>query len=143
MKLPWLLTEQQWLDILAVAAAERPRNRVMRALAYDAALRREELCSLRTDDLDPGRRMLRVRAETTKNRFERVVPYSAPTGVLLQQYLARRATISRARGPLLLSESHRNEAEPLSCGRGRRWCAALQSAWVYRSSPPTRHGICA
>lgn len=26
----------------------------MLALAYDAALRREELCSLRTDDLDPA-----------------------------------------------------------------------------------------
>ncbi|WP_434482010.1 site-specific integrase [Streptomyces sp. NBC_01340] len=55
----------------------------MLALAYDAALRREELCSLRTDDLDPAHRTLRVRAETTKNRLERVVPYSAPTGVLL------------------------------------------------------------
>ena len=86
----------------------------MLALAYDAALRREELCSLRTDDLDPGRRMLRVRAETTKNRLERVVPYSAPTGVLLQGYLAHRATISRARGPLFLSESRRNRAQPLS-----------------------------
>lgn len=114
VKLPWIPTEQQWLDILAVAAVEPPRNRVMLALAYDAALRREELCSLRTDDLDPGRRMLRVRAETTKNRLERVVPYSAPTGVLLQGYLAHRATISRARGPLFLSESRRNRAQPLS-----------------------------
>jgi integrase len=113
-KLPWIPTEEQWLDILAVAAEEPVRNRVMLALAYDAALRREELCCLRTDDLDPGRRMLRVRAETTKNRLERVVPYSAPTGVLLSGYLAHRATISRARGPLFLSESRRNHAEPLS-----------------------------
>jgi integrase len=45
----------------------------MLALAYDAALRREELCSLRTDDLDPAHRTVRVRAETTKNRLERVV----------------------------------------------------------------------
>ncbi|GLY08654.1 hypothetical protein Acsp01_90330 [Actinoplanes sp. NBRC 101535] len=52
-KLPWIPTEQQWLAILDVAAAEPIRNRVMLALAYDAALRREELCSLRTDDLDP------------------------------------------------------------------------------------------
>ena len=94
--------------LLEVAAGEPIRNRVMLALAYDAALRREELCSLRTDDLDPARRMLRVRAETTKNRLERVVPYSAPTGVLLSGYLAHRATISRARGPLFLSESRRN-----------------------------------
>lgn len=53
-KLPWIPTEQQWADILEVAAAEPVRNRVMLALAYDAALRREELCSLRTDDLDPA-----------------------------------------------------------------------------------------
>jgi hypothetical protein len=75
-KLPWIPSEAQWLDVLEVAAGEPIRNRVMLALAYDAALRREELCSLRTDDLDPGRRMLRVRAEVTKNRLERTVPYS-------------------------------------------------------------------
>ena len=109
-KLPWIPTESQWLELLAVAAGEPVRNRVMLALAYDAALRREELCSLRTDDLDPAHRMLRIRAETTKNRLERVVPYSAPTGVLLSGYLAHRATISRARGPLFLSESRRNRA---------------------------------
>jgi len=113
-KLPWIPSDQQWLEILAVAAGERVRNRVMLALAYDAALRREELCSLRTDDIDPAHRTLRVRAETTKTRAERVVPYSAPTGMLLSRYLARRSTISRARGPLFLSESRRNHAEPLS-----------------------------
>jgi integrase/recombinase XerD len=113
-KLPWIPSEQQWRDILAVAAQEPARNRVMLALAYDAALRREELCSLRTDDLDPSHRTLRIRAETTKNRLERVVPYSAPTGVLLSGYLAHRARISRARGPVFLSESRRNHAQPLS-----------------------------
>ncbi|WP_406275748.1 tyrosine-type recombinase/integrase [Nocardia sp. NBC_00881] len=113
-KLPGIPAEQQWLEILSVAAAEPIRNRVMLALAYDAALRREELCSLRTDDLDPAHRTLRVRAETTKNRLERVVPYSAPTGVLLSGYLAHRANISRARGRLFLSESRRNRAQPLT-----------------------------
>jgi integrase/recombinase XerD len=79
-KLPWIPTEQEWLDVLAIARAEPIRNRLMLALAYDAALRREELCSLRTDDLDPAHRTLRVRAECTKNRMERVVPYSGPPG---------------------------------------------------------------
>ncbi len=113
-KLPWIPTEQQWLDFLAVACAEPIRNRLMLALAYDAALRREELCSLRTDDVDPAHRTLRVRAETTKTRRERIVPYSASTGVLLSGYLAHRATISRARGTLLLSESPRNYGQPLT-----------------------------
>ncbi|MEV7595851.1 site-specific integrase [Kitasatospora sp. NPDC089797] len=113
-KLPWIPSEQQWLGILQVAREEPVRNRVMLALAYDAALRREELCSLRTDDLDPAHRTLRVRAETTKNRLERVVPYSASTGVLMSAYLAHRATISRARGTLFLSESRRNHGQPLT-----------------------------
>src|SRR5215210_9053474 len=76
VKLPWIPSEQQWRDVLAVFAAEPIRNRVMLALAYDAALRREELCALRTDDLDPAHRTLRIRAETTKTRRERIVPYS-------------------------------------------------------------------
>ena len=68
----------------------------------------------RSEDLDPAHRTLRVRAETTKTRRERVVPYSAPTGVLLSEYLRHRATLSRARGALFLSESRRNRAEPLT-----------------------------
>ena len=87
-RLPWIPGEQQWLDILEVARREPVRNRLMLALAYDAALRREELCSLQTGDLDPAHRTVRVRAETTKNRRERVVPYSAATGELLSGYLA-------------------------------------------------------
>jgi integrase/recombinase XerD len=113
-RLPWIPSEAEWLQVLEVFRGEPVRNRVMLALAYDAALRREELCSLRTEDLDPGHRLLRVRAETTKTRRERVVPYSAPTGTLLGDYLRHRAVISRARGPLFLSESRRNHAEPLS-----------------------------
>jgi integrase/recombinase XerD len=113
-RLPWIPSEAEWLRVLEVFRGEPVRNRVMLALAYDAALRREELCSLRTDDLDPAHRTLRVRAETTKTRRERVVPYSAPTGVLLAEYLRQRAAVSRARGRLFLSESRRNHAEPLS-----------------------------
>jgi integrase/recombinase XerD len=113
-KLPWIPNEAEWLALLAAFRAESARNRLMLALAYDAALRREELCALRTDDVDPGRRMLRVRAETTKNRLERAVPYSAPTGQLLADYLRHRSTLSRARGPLFLSESRRNTAQPLT-----------------------------
>ena len=86
----------------------------MLALAYDAALRREELCSLATGDIDPTQRLLRIRAETTKNRQERVVPYSVATSHLFEAYLRERRTISRSRGPLFLSESRRNRADPIS-----------------------------
>lgn len=114
VKLPWIPGEAEWLRLLEEFRLEPVRNRLMLALAYDSALRREELCSLRTDDLDPAHRTLRVRAETTKTRRGRVVPYSAATGVLLSDYLTHRGRISRARGPLFLSESRRNHGEPLS-----------------------------
>ena len=81
--LPWIPTDEQWRALLEVAAGESLRNRLMLALAYDAALRREELCLLATDDLDPAHRTLRVRAQTTKTRRGRVVPYSAVAGQLL------------------------------------------------------------
>jgi len=99
--LPWIPSEAQWGDLLAVGSAR------VAAQPGDArlGLRRgacgaRSLCSLRTDDLDPAHRTLRVRAETTKTRRERVVPYSAATGVLLSGYLEHRAKISRgAAGP--------------------------------------------
>src|SRR6266536_1333016 len=142
-KLPWIPSDQQWLAILDVARQEPIRNRLMLALAYDAALRREELCALRTDDLDPAHRTLRVRAETTKNRLERVVPYSASTGVLLQGYLAHRARISRARGPLCLSESRRNHTQPLSLWSWSKVVRRIAlAAGVERFSTHTLRHLC-
>ncbi|MGC0423508.1 site-specific integrase [Embleya sp. AB8] len=88
---------------------EPVRKRVMPALAYDAALRREELCSLRTDDLDPARRTPRVRAETTKNRLERVVPFSASTGCV---GLPHPPGPRSAGSPLFRSESRGNHGQP-------------------------------
>ncbi len=141
VKLPWIPSEAEWLGVLAAFTTEPIRNRLMLALAYDAALRREELCSLRTDDLDPAHRTLRVRAETTKTRCERVVPYSAPTGVLLSEYLRHRSALSRARGPLFLSESRRNYAEPLSLWTWSKVVrrVALAAGVPHFSTHTTRH----
>ena len=72
----------------------------MLAMSYDAALRREEVCSLETTDIDPARRLLRIRPEATKSRRERVVPYSEPTGEIFGQYLRVRRELSRERGRL-------------------------------------------
>src|ERR1035437_1601507 len=113
-RLPWIPTDEEWRALLHAAREEPMRNRLMLALAYDAGLRREELCLLRTDDIDPAHRTLRIRAETTKSRRERVVPFSASTGILLRAYLAHRRTLSRGRGPLFLSESLRNKAQPIT-----------------------------
>jgi integrase/recombinase XerD len=107
-RLPWISTDQQWRALLEVTAAASLRNRLMLALAYDAGLRREELCLLATDDIDPAHRMLRIRAETTKTRRGRAVPYSTVASELLRAYLSHRRTITRERGALLVSESRRN-----------------------------------
>ena len=111
-RLPWLPSDEEWRRLLDEARQEGIRNRCMLALAYDAALRREELCGLESGDVQPAHRLLRVRAETSKSRQDRVLPYSETTGVLLAAYLARRRDLSRKRGPLFLSESRRNRAEP-------------------------------
>lgn len=113
-RLPWIPTDEQWQGFLAVAKAEPIRNRCMIGMAYDAGLRREELCLLQSDDLDPAYRLLRIRAEITKSGRERVVPYSAASGELLKAYLVHRRTLSQERGQLFLSESRRNWAAPIT-----------------------------
>lgn len=131
-RLPWIPTGSQWRALLEVAAGESLRNRLMLALAYDAALRREELCLLGSDDLDPAHRMLRVRAETTKTRRGRVVPYSAVAGELLAGYLRHRRRITTARGALFVSESPRNWAQPITAWT---WSKVVRSIAVRAGVP--------
>jgi site-specific recombinase XerD len=112
--IPWIPTETQWLAILNAAKSDSWRNRVMLALGYDAGLRREELCGLNTDDIDPAHRLIRIRASHTKGRRERIVPYTPAASGLYSQYLIRRRSISSERGGLFLSESPRNFGNPVS-----------------------------
>ena len=113
-RLPTIPTEEEWCRVLAETAKEPIRNRLMLAMSYDAGLRREELCLLETADIDPSRRTIRVRAETTKSRRSRVLPYSVTTDELFGRYLEQRRTLSRERGLLFLSQSPRNRAKPIS-----------------------------
>jgi len=113
-RLPWIPSADEWRAILEAARTEPLRNRFMLALSYDSALRREELCSLQTSDLDPAHRLVHIRAETTKTHQARVVPYSPVTGELLAGYLSERRALSRQRGRLLLSTSPRNKGQPIT-----------------------------
>ncbi|WP_449507641.1 tyrosine-type recombinase/integrase [Enterobacter ludwigii] len=113
-RLPWIPDDEDWLHFLEVAGRADIRTRFMLALAYDCGLRREELCTVETGDIDPSRRLLTIRAEQTKNRFGRVVPYSSITGELYAAWLAERRILSSSRGPLFLSRSPRNRTEPIS-----------------------------
>ncbi len=113
-KLPWIPNNEQWQEILSATKSESLRNRVMLAMSYDAGLRREELCSIEINDIDPAFRLINIRAETTKNRQARVVPYSESTGVLYANYLRHRKNLSREKGRIFLSESRRNKSSPIS-----------------------------
>ncbi len=112
--MPWIPSDEQWKAFLTVVKQAPLQTRCMAALAYDAGLRREELCSVQSTDLDPAHQMVNVRAEIAKGSRGRVVPYSATTGELLRDYLTHRRTIATSRGPLFLSESPRNYAQPIT-----------------------------
>ncbi len=113
-KLPWIPNDEQWRCILAAARKQIMRNRLMLALAYDSALRREELCRLEVNDIDPAFQTIRIRAENTKNRLSRIVPYSKAAGELFAAYLGRRRELTHDRGRLFISESRRNSGKPIS-----------------------------
>lgn len=90
------------------------RDRAMLALAYDGALRREERCRVSVSDFDFARKLLTIRAETTKTNRGRVLPYSRTTSALLCSYLNRRHTMRTEPDALFLSESSRNRTHPIS-----------------------------
>ncbi len=141
--LPWIPNDEEWQAVLQAAKAGTRRNRLMLALAYDAGLRREELCSLATGDLDPANRLLHIRAETTKGRRARVVPYSAPTASLLSGYIAHRRVLTRGRGPLFVSESRRNRAAPITLWTWSKVVQALaRDAGVPRLATHTFRHLC-
>src|SRR6266496_4667800 len=82
-KLPWLPSDEEWQQMLHGLEGELLRNQVMLLLAYDGALRREELVRLEMSDFDFAYRQIRVQAEHAKNGRERVVGSGTVTGRLL------------------------------------------------------------
>lgn len=122
-RLPWVPANNVWYRFLhQVLTQEDARTRAMILLAYDAALRREELMALRVDDLDWARGIITIRPETSKGGRMRYVPVSACVLHLVRAYIEgdRRALIAaydgEDAGPLFLSESTRNPGCPLAVG---------------------------
>ena len=142
-RLPWIPSEEQWQSILQVCKCESLRTRVMFAMSYDAALRRQEICSLETNDIDPALRLIRIRSEVTKNRRERIVPYAVPTSELFSRYLCERRKLSRERGALFLSESYRNKGKPISIWTWSKTIARLaRQCNLSRFTPHTLRHLC-
>ncbi|NHO33530.1 tyrosine-type recombinase/integrase [Acetobacter fallax] len=113
-RLPHLPSDDEWIRIQEAVSREIVRNRLMFALAYYGALRREELVGLRVSDIDPARRLLTIRAETSKSARPRVVCYSAAVSPVLAVYLQCRRDVVAGAGPLFLSESDRNLRQPVT-----------------------------
>lgn len=112
--LPRIPTDSDWARVLAEAAREGLRNRLMFALAYYGALRREELVGLRVSDLDVAHRLVTVRAETSKSSRSRVVCYAPAAAPALSAYFVRRRALDARPGPMFLSESDRNPRQPVT-----------------------------
>ena len=122
-RLPWIPSDDVWEGFVRhVLLHEDARTKAMILLAYDAALRREELMSLRVDDIDWARGIVTIRSETTKGGRMRYVPVSAAALHLVRAYLeGHRRTLIAAYdgddlGQIFLSESTRNPGRPLAVG---------------------------
>jgi integrase/recombinase XerD len=122
-RLPWIPPDDVWVTLVSyVLQHESLRNQAMILLAYDGALRRQELLSLTLSDIDWSTGLLTIQPESTKSGRMRNVPFSTSTELLLQRYIRtdRRQILEGfggdVSGPLFLSESHRNPGLPLSIG---------------------------
>jgi integrase/recombinase XerC len=103
--LPDVLAPDQARTVLdAAAVADEPvglRDAVVLELLYGSGIRVSELVGLDVDDLDRGRRLLRVLG---KGRKERSVPYGLPAEAALEAWLVRGrpALVTPESGPALL-----------------------------------------
>lgn len=139
---PWIPNERDWARILHSVAQEPLRNRLMVALAYDGALRREELVQLAVEDFEPAHLLIHLRAETTKSQRAREVSFGTATSQLFIDYLhERRRAVGREGGRLLRSASRRNDGKPLGSSAWSKIVTAIgRRAGVPRLHPHTfRH----
>src|SRR6266568_100414 len=103
-RLPWVASDEVWERFVRyVLLQEDARTQAMILLAYAAALRREELMSLRVDDIDWAQGIVTIRPETTKNGRMRHVPVEASVLHLVRQYIEgnRRTLIAAYDGEVM------------------------------------------
>ena len=102
-RLPRVLTQPEAAALLALPPGDDPlglRDRALLELLYATGIRVGELCALDVDDLDGGRRVVRVLGKGAK---ERTVPYGVPAARALQRWLdhGRPALVAPGAGPAL------------------------------------------
>jgi len=114
VKIPRIPDDRAWFDLLSLVANAAVRDRLMLAFAYYGALRRAEVSALCIEDLDVGHRLIHIRAETTKNRRERIVCYSPAIAPVLAAHLTTLRQAGYTGGALFRSASDRNLGQPLT-----------------------------
>jgi integrase/recombinase XerC len=126
--LPGVLGTEQARAVLEQAAApaageEQPadtalrlRNVLVVELLYASGIRVGELVGLDIDDVDRGRRLLRVLG---KGRKERSVPFGAPAATALEEWLAsgRPVLATATSGPALLLGTRGGRLDPREARR--------------------------
>lgn len=88
-RLPTVLTQDQAETVMGSLddpSATGLRDRAVVELLYATGIRVSELCRLDIDDVDEGRRTLRVHG---KGDRQRVVPYGVPAAQALEEWLQR------------------------------------------------------
>lgn len=111
--LPKLPTDEQWKNLLQALRLRPARDNLMFMVAYDGALRRNEVVTLRLDDFDFSARQVAVRPENSKGGYGRTVIYSPATGDLLSDYLRERRRLAPLSRCLFISASPRNAGRPV------------------------------
>jgi len=109
---------QDEVRLLLDAAAEHAltdgpvgrRDLALLELLYATGIRVGELCGLDVDDLDDGRRVVRVLG---KGRKERTVPYGVPAASALDRWTAARSKLARqGSGPALFLGARGGRIDP-------------------------------
>jgi integrase/recombinase XerD len=113
-RLPHLPSDDEWVRLVTALRPRASRDKLMFMLAYDGALRRGELVTLRLDDFDFSARQVTVRPECSKNGYGRTVLYSPATSRVLANYLTERRRLRAGNSFVFLSESPRNRSQPVS-----------------------------
>jgi integrase/recombinase XerC len=118
--LPGVLAPEQARAVVdAAAGADEPiglRDSVVLELLYASGIRVSELVGLDVDDVDRGRRLLRVLG---KGRKERSVPYGVPAERSVDAWLARGrpALVTAGSGPALLLGARGRRLDPREARR--------------------------
>ncbi|EOU3971263.1 tyrosine-type recombinase/integrase [Salmonella enterica] len=113
-RLPRIPDDSQWYHLLNYVSDGTLRDRLMLALAYHGALRRNEVTNVAIEDIDPAHRLIRIRAENTKGKRERMVCYGPAITPILAAHLRNLKQTGITGGALFRSVSDRNYGSPLS-----------------------------